>query len=88
MNGHPASSMAQRYNVKPDPMESVAGMQQYAGPESPLAHKPSTTGSVNQRIAWRTPSGASFSSQSRSSTLFDDQSNVNTISQMPRQAGS
>jgi hypothetical protein len=85
MNGHPASSMAQRYNVKPDPMEGVSGMHNYAGPDIPLPGKASTMGSVSQRIAWRTPSGAALSSQSRSSTLFDDQS---SMAQMPRPEGS
>jgi hypothetical protein len=85
MNGHPASSMAQRYNVKPDPMEGVSGMHNYDGPDIPLPQKPSTTGSVNQRIAWRTPSGAAQSAQSMGSTLFDVPS---TAAQMPRPEGS
>lgn len=86
MNGrHPASSMAQHYNVKPDPMEGVSGMHQYSGPEIPLPQKQSTIGSVNQRIAWRSPSGASMSSQNIGSTLFDQPT---TVAQMPRQEGS
>ena len=85
MNGHSASSAAQHYGVKPDPMEGISGMHRHSGPDIPLPQKPSTTGSVNQRIASRSPSGAALSSQSMGSTLFDQPSSA---AQMPRPEGS
>lgn len=87
MNGrHAASSLAQtRYGVRADAMEGVAGMQNYAGPDTPVPHKAGTMGSVNQRIVWRSPEGAGLSAQSMGSTLFDNQSSP---AQMPKPQGS
>ena len=86
MNGHSAASMAQtRYSVRADAMDGVKGMQNYAGPDTPVPHKAGTVGSVNQRIVWRSPEGAGLSAQSMGSTLFDNQSSA---AQMPRPQGS
>lgn len=81
--GNRASSAAQRkYGVDSNPASSSTPTDPYTGPDSPLPGKKSTMGSIGSRIAWRVPSGAAFSSQSRTSTLFDEPSEV---SQVPRE---
>lgn len=65
-NNNPISSTQQDYGITAD---------------EPLSAKASTMGSVNQRTAWRTPKGASYSAQSRKSTLFDDDApGITTVS--------
>jgi hypothetical protein len=71
---HRAVSRAQRkYGVNPTPTASVPQDQgNFSSGDTPLSHKASSMGSVAQRTAWRTPAGASYSAQSRKSTLFDE----------------
>ena len=82
---HRAASRAQtKYGVNPNPTQSVPQERNDFEPsDTPLSAKASTMGSVAQRTAWRTPSGAAYSAQSRKSTLFDEDSSQ--VSKMARE---
>jgi hypothetical protein len=68
--GHQAASRAQRkYGVK-SPTD-VIPQDPHEGPGTPLSGKASTMGSLNQRLAWKTPSGVGYSAATKGSTLFD-----------------
>ena len=60
-----------KYGVNLNPTEGI-GQERVEADDTPLSGKASTMGSVAQRTAWRTPTGASYSAQSRKSTLFDE----------------
>lgn len=78
--GNRAASAAQRkYGVSSNPASENTPTDAYDGPENPLPSKKSTQGSISGKIAWRVPKGAAFSSQSRTSTLFDEPTQPNQI---------
>lgn len=76
-----ANRAQMKFGTKTNPMQS-SPHEVAPNMENPLAHKASTMGSLQSRIGWRTPSGAAYTSKTRTSTLFDEPAEV---SQVPRE---
>lgn len=74
------SRVQQKYKIQSNPAEKLGDFG--AVEESPLAGKSGTMGSLGQRVSWKTPEGAAYSSQTRTSTLFDQPSSPAQIPQM------
>ena len=77
--GHRAASRAQRKYGVSDPTSAIP-RDEHEGPGTPLSGKASTMGSLNQRLAWKTPVGVAYSSATKGSTLFDEPSNPAQVS--------
>lgn len=76
--GHQAASRAQRKYGVSEPTSAI-DRDPYEGPPTPVPHKKSTMGSLQSRLAWRTPAGVAYSSATKGSTLFDEPTQVSTV---------
>lgn len=74
------SRVQQKYKISSNPAEKLGEFGEMQ--DTPLSAKSGTMGSLGQRISWKTPAGASYSSQTRTSTLFDEPSSPAQIPQM------
>lgn len=66
-----ANRAQMRFGSKTNPMKD-SPQEQAPNMENPFVYKSSTMGSLQGRIAWKTPAGASYTSKTRTSTLFDE----------------
>ena len=76
-----ANRAQMRFGTKTNPMKE-SPQEVAPNMENPLVHKASTMGSLQNRIAWKTPAGASYTTKTRTSTLFEEPS---TPFEAPRQ---